>query len=315
MKNIKLAIFSSIVFLFVWTGDMLAQNVPFPESNAVWKVSQTTIAGPIFSYVALCGDTVLDGTAYSQIRSLQVDSQLNIISSYFQGALRNDGDAVYFKPFGNDPEYLLYDFNLQAGSVISLYSSAIDEYVDRQVDSVKVEDLAGQDRKVIYFKPNDAWAPVERWIAGIGSSFGPLGRGVEPFPDYGGELHCFQYGTEYHNEHPTEDCRLPELTAACGQTNAAPAPIALEPLKLTAQPNPAGPVSVRFVTNQAQLPERCSLKVYAANGKLLASVPNAQPEMVLPAHLSLHQGFYIATLESERTERVLAHCTFLVGEP
>jgi hypothetical protein len=315
MKNIKRTIFSSIVFLFVWTGDTLAQNVPFPESNAVWKVSQTTIAGPIPFFVALCGDTVLGGNHYSQFVGLQVDSQLNITDSGFAGGLRNDGNAVYFKPFGSEPEYLLYDFNLQAGNVISLYSSALGEYIDRHVDSVKTQDLAGQPRKVIYFAPSENWMPAERWIEGIGSSYGPLGRSVEPFPDFGDQLLCFQHGTAYHNEYPIEDCRLPELPAECALTNAAPESIALEPLKITAQPNPSGPVSVRFVINQQQLPEQCNLKIYAANGKLLTSVAYAQPEMALPSGLVLHQGFYIATLESERTERVLAHCTFMVGEP
>jgi hypothetical protein len=309
----KFTIFSSIVFLFVWTGTMLAQNMPFPESNAVWKVSQTTIAGPIFSFVALCGDTVLSGTHYSQVVGLQVDDQLNITDSYFQGALRNDGNAVYFKPNSNEPEYLLYDFNLQAGNVISLYSPPLGQYIDRHVDSVKTQDLAGQQRKVIYFTPSENWMPVERWIEGIGSSYGPLGRAADPFPDFGGELLCFQHGSEYHNETLIE-CFLPQLPAECSIVNEVPAPITLEPLRLTAQPNPAGR-TVSFTINQKQLPEPCHLKVYAANGKLLGTVAIAQTEMTLPSNLTLGQGFYIATLESDRAERVLAHCTFVVGQP
>ncbi len=292
---------------------MLAQNMPFPESNAVWKVSQTTIAGPIFSYLALCGEITIDGNQYIQVNVLQVDSQLNITSSHFIGALRNDGDAVYCKPNGNEPEYLLYDFNLQTGNIISLYSPSLGEYIDRHVDSVKTENLAGQQRKVIYFTPSENWMPVERWIEGIGSSYGPLGRAAEPGPDFGGELLCFQHGSEYHNETLIE-CFLPQLPANCSIVNTAPEPILLEPLKLTAQPNPAGP-TVRFTINQKQFPEPCQLKVYAANGKLLGTVANPQPEMSLPSGLTLGQGFYIATLESERTERVLAHCTFVVGEP
>ncbi|MCC6724921.1 MAG: T9SS type A sorting domain-containing protein [Saprospiraceae bacterium] len=289
--------------------------MPFPESNAVWKVSQTTIAGPIFYYVALCGDTVLGGTPYHQVRGLQVGDQLNITSSSFIGGLRRDGEKVYVLPNGYQSEYLIYDFSLQAGDDISIFSPILGQNVSRHVDSVKMEDLAGQVRKVIYFTPSHPLYPPERWMAGIGSSSGPMTPTVEPGADSGSQLLCFQHGDEYHNEYPPEDCLLPELPAECGLTNAAPAPITIEPLQLTAQPNPAGPVAVRFVINQQQLPEPCHLKVYAANGKLLGTVANAQPATNLPDNLMLNQGFYIATLESERTERVLAHCTFVVGEP
>ena len=86
---------------------------------------------------------MLNGTDYSQVLGLQVDDQLNITSSYFHGALRNDGDAVYFKPQSNEPEYLLYDFSLHAGNIISLYSPILGDYIDLRVASVPVEDLAG----------------------------------------------------------------------------------------------------------------------------------------------------------------------------
>jgi hypothetical protein len=315
MKNIKLAIFSSIVFLFVWTGDTLAQNVPFPESNAVWKVSQTTIAGPIFHYVALCGELQLNGFTYYQVSDLQVDDQLNVTSVTTEGKLRKDGEKVYYWPNWSQSEYLIYDFGLEAGDVISIFSPTFGENIDRHVDSVGVEQLAGLDRKVIYFTPSNPFYAPERWMAGIGSSTGPLSPAAEPGADIGGQLFCFQHGTAYHNEYPIEDCRLPELPAECAFTDAAHESIALEPLKITAQPNPSGAVAVRFTTNLKQLPEPCNLKIYAANGKLLATVANAQPETMLPADLVLGQGFHIATLESDRTERVLAHCTFMVAEP
>jgi hypothetical protein len=72
---------------------------------------------------------------------------------------------------------------------------------------------------------------------------------------------------------------------------------------------------LRFSTNQKQLPEACNLKIYAANGKLIDTIADAQPTMNLPSGLNLSPGFYIATLESQRTERVLVHCSFVVGEP
>lgn len=307
-------VFSSIVFLFVWTGGTLAQNLPFPQSNAVWKEAQTTIAGPVFSHVALCGDTLLNGANYSQLLSLQVDNDQDITGSYYLGGLRSNNGVVRYLPGGSSSELVLYDFNLTPNAVIDLTEVFTGNTVTRKVDSVKMEMLAGKMRKVIYFEPGYTGAPVEFWMEGIGSSFGLLGRASDPGADYGSELYCFQHGAEYHNQTPTE-CLLPQLPAECGILNPSKEVVVKkEPLKLTAQPNPAGP-TLRFSTNQKQLPEACNLKIYAANGKLLKTVAATQPEMDLPDGLNLNPGFYIATLESQRTERVLAHCSFVVGEP
>ena len=306
-------VFSSIVFLFIWTGALRSQNVPFPQSNAVWKVSQTTIAGPIFGHTVLCGDTMLNGTNFSQVLDLQVDSALNIVSTYFRGGLRSNGGVVRFLPNDGSPELLLYDFNLEVNDVIDLTEVFFGNIVNRKVDSVKVELLAGKMRKVIYFEPGYQGAPVEYWIEGIGSSYGLLGRASDPGADYGSDLLCFQHEEEYHNQTLIE-CFLPQLPAECGIVNAGRDVVANEPIRLIAQPNPAGP-DLRFSINQKQLPEACNLKIYAANGKLLGTMADVRPTTSLPSGLNLSPGFYIATLESERTERVLAHCTFVVGEP
>jgi hypothetical protein len=307
-------VFSSIVFLLVWTGGTLAQNLPFPQSNAVWKEAQTTIAGPIFSHVALCGDTLLNGANYSQLLSLQVDNNQNITGSYFLGGLRSNGGVVRYLPSGSSAELVLFDFNLTPNDVIDLTEVLTGGTVSRKVDSVKMVTLAGKVRKVIYFEPGYNGAPVEYWMEGIGSSFGLLGRASDPGPDHGSELLCFQHGAEYLNLTLIE-CFLPQLPAECGILNAGKEVVVKnEPLKLTAQPNPAGP-TLRFTTNHKQLPEACNLKIYTANGKLLKTVAAAQPEMDLPDGMNLTPGFYIATLESQRTERVLAHCSFVVGEP
>lgn len=306
-------VFSSIVFLFAWTGIMYAQNVPFPVGEAIWKESHTTIAGPVFKHTALCGDTIINGVGYSQVLDFSVDNELNITGSYYIGGLRSNGGVVRFLPSNNATELLLYDFNLEAGEEVELTNIIFGDTVTRKVDSVKTEMLGGKMRKVIYFEPGYQGAPVEYWIEGIGSSFGLLGRGADPGGDIGSELLCFQHGEEYHNQTLIE-CFLPMLPASCAVVNSGTEVPNAQPLKLTTQPNP-GRSDMRFSINQKQLPEACNLKIYAANGKLLSTIADAQPEMELPSGLALAPGFYIATLESERTERVLAHCTFVVGGP
>ena len=134
-------VFSSIVFLFIWTGNLRTQNVPFPESSAIWKEQHTTIGGPIFNHVTLCGDTLLNGTNYSQLLDLQVDSAMNITNSTFVGGIRSNGSVVRFLPNDGSPELLLYDFSLEAGDVIDLTQVFFSDPVSREVDSVKVEML------------------------------------------------------------------------------------------------------------------------------------------------------------------------------
>ncbi|GEM_PF-4696382 len=306
-------VFSSIVFLFIWTGNIGAQNLPFPTSNASWKMAETTIAGPIFKHAALCGDTVINGVHYSQLLDLQVDNAMNITGSTFLGGLRQNGGVVRFLPNDGASELLLFDFNLQAGDIIDLPQIYFGSTISRKVDSVKVELLTGKLRKVIYFQPGYQGAPVEYWMEGIGSSYGLLGRGIDPGGDLGYELLCFEHDEAYLNLTLIE-CFLPQLPVECGTINAGKDLATKGPIKLTASPNPSGP-SLRFSINQTQLPEPCHLKIYAANGKLLNTIANVQPTTHLPTDLNLSPGFYIATLESERTERVLAHCSFVVGAP
>lgn len=306
-------VLSSLVFLSCWTGVALSQTVPFPQSNAVWKEEHETIAGPIFKHFALCSDTVINGNTYIQVVALQVDSALNVVQTAYMGGLRSGGGVVRFLPNYSMPEYVLYDFNLEAGDVIDLIPLYSDTPVSREVDSVKVEMVAGKMRKVIYFAPGYPGAPVEYWMEGIGSSYGLLGRAFDPGGDIGSQLLCFKHDEEYLNLTFIE-CFLPELPAECGIFNAGQEVAANEPLKLTASPNPSGD-DVRFSINQKTMPEPCVLKIYTANGKLLKTVGQVGLATVLPNGASLKPGFYIAVLESEKNRRVLAHCTFVTERP
>ncbi|MBI5914912.1 MAG: T9SS type A sorting domain-containing protein [Bacteroidetes bacterium] len=261
----------------------------------------------------MCSDTVINGNTYIQVVALQVDSALNVVQTAYMGGLRSGGGVVRFLPNYSMPEYVLYDFNLEAGDVIDLIPLYSDTPVSREVDSVKVEMVAGKMRKVIYFAPGYPGAPVEYWMEGIGSSYGLLGRAFDPGGDIGSQLLCFKHDEEYLNLTFIE-CFLPELPAECGIFNAGQEVAANEPLKLTASPNPSGD-DVRFSINQKTMPEPCVLKIYTANGKLLKTVGQVGLATVLPNGASLKPGFYIAVLESEKNRRVLAHCTFVTERP
>lgn len=300
-------LFSTLVFL-VWTGAALSQIAPFPENDAVWKEEHITIVGPIFQHFALCGDTLINGKTYSQVVTLQEDSTGTVTGKSYLSAVRVEGEQVWVFPQGFSDEILLYDFSLEANDQILLLDFFSGSQLTRTVDSVKVENLAGADRRVIYFKPDLPGESGEFWIEGFGSNYGVLWRAYLPGADIGFQLLCFQHGDEYLNLTLIE-CFLPDVPD-CGTTYAGEGAGAKGILKLTATPNPSGS-EVKFFINQKNGWENSSLKIYAANGKLLMTMENVAPEMSLPETASLNPGFYIAVLESNHRERVLAYCTFV----
>jgi hypothetical protein len=302
--------FFTLVFLS-WTGIANSQVVSFPESDAIWKEEYITIAGPFSRHFGLCGDTLINGTTYNQMVAFDLDMNGEVAEKTFTMAIRSEGPKVWVLPDGFNNEVLLYDFSLQANEQILLLDLASGSQVTRTVDSVKVENIAGADRRVIYFKPDLPGETGEFWIQGFGSNYGVLWRAYLPAADLGFALLCFQHGEEYLNLTAIE-CFLPAMPDDCETINAAEAPVAAAPLKLTATPNPAGS-EIRFTVNQTRNLEAYSLKIYAANGKLLKTVDQVSPETKLPQADALKPGFYIAVLETKKGGRVVAHCTFVSG--
>lgn len=300
--------FFTLIFLLGWAGKTGAQNLPFPENNAVWKEEHTTIAGPLLKHFELCGDTLLNATHYSKVLELEVDNDLNITGQAFVGGLRSQGERVWFLPKDGPAEYLLYDFGLQAGETIQLQLLYSSQPVTRQVDSVATKLIDGAMRKVIYFHPGDpSENPVEWWVEGLGSTYGLLGRATQPGGDLGSTLLCFGHGDEYVNFILIE-CFLPE-PVGCDFANADQTELPGAPLKLTASPNP-GSNDLHFYVNQRNALDKNRISIYMANGKLMKTIEHIQSETPLDG--SLPAGFYIAVLESQESGRSLAHCTFVV---
>ena len=302
--------FFTLVFLS-WTGIANSQVVSFPESDAIWKEEYITIAGPFSRHFGLCGDTLINGTTYNQLVEFQLDTDGVVVGKTFNMAIRTEGAKVWALPDGFTIEVLLYDFNLQANEQILLLDLSSGSQLTRTVDSVKVENIAGADRRVIYFKPNLPGETGEFWVQGFGSNYGVLWRAYLPGADLGFALLCFQHDDEYLNLTAIE-CFLPELPD-CGTVNASGTPAETVPLKLTAFPNPGGN-EISFAVNQSWSLGDYNLKIYAANGKLLKTVEQVLPETKLPQGEVLNSGFYIAVLEVKKTGRVVAHCSFVSGK-
>lgn len=288
MKKYLLII--TLVFLG-WTGVGLSQDIPFPQNDAIWKEEHITFAGPLFKHFALCGDTVIGGNTYSLVFELQLDAGGNVAGQIYRGGIRSEGGVVSYLPDYNFPEFILYDFNLQPGDGIQLFPWYDNLPVTRKVDSVAVHLIAGQMRRVIYFAPGSAGAPVERWMEGIGSSYGLLGRAFDPGGDIGFNLHCWRHGDTLFNL-STIACQMPEVEN-CGFVSATDEPAAQAGFEVF--PNPSsGDFFVKMTGWQAAEPWR--VKIFAADGRLKMEVQSEGLEAKIPGK-ALEPGVYFGWLE------------------
>jgi hypothetical protein len=294
----------TLIFLS-WAGIAAAQNIPFPQNNAIWKEAHTTIAGPILRHFALCGDTVINNTTYSRVVQLQLDSTGQVSGKTYMGAIRSGGPIVRFIASGEVEENVLFDFSLQAGDTIQVKPWFGDFPIVRAVDSVRTEDLAGQLRKVIYFHPGYEGAPVEFWIEGIGSSYGLMGRAIDPGADLGFDLLCFQHGNEYLNLTLIE-CFLPEVPD-CGFSNSTER----MPLPMTISPNPSN-TDIKVSIPEDRLVAPWHLVVFDAVGRVVSTIePQSTFVAVIPGG-SLAPGTYFLTIDENETGRKLGHAKVVI---
>ena len=240
-----------------------------------------------------------------------MDSALNIVGKTFQGGLRSGGSVVRYLPVWASMEYVLFDFSLESGDSIDLLPLYSSSPVTRQVDSVRIETLAGKLRKVIYFHPYASETIPEYWIEGIGSSYGLLGRAIPPGGDIGFSLLCFQHGNEYENFTLIE-CFLPELSG-CGLTNDDFETKNRDQPRLTPAPNPAGE-AIRFLVQHNGNYEDLTLKIFGTDGQLLRVLDEVTPETPFSYQERLASGMYVAVLLSKKTGQAMAQCTFVLKE-
>jgi hypothetical protein len=140
-----------------------------------------------YTYVyTINGDTILDGQAYKPLETENAREPL--------GYIREDTSErqVYIRlTLTSEPtEIILFDFSLETGDTIRLYSFDYRDLGLYEVDSIGVINTLMGGRKAIYLASTEwLWAkPV--WVEGIGSLGGIEYRSEAPSPGYG-ELSCF----------------------------------------------------------------------------------------------------------------------------
>lgn len=164
-----------ILILLLYANVKGQTYIPFPDSNAVWKVEHRDIPMhcPPFGYCftvrySYDGDSLINGINYKKI------SECPNMASCYRGALRQDkpNKKVYFIETGSNQENVLYDFSLSIGDTLPNNTlNPVDKCIIVSTDSI----LMGNK----YHKTFNINCPMSvlqnlTLIEGVGSNFGML---------------------------------------------------------------------------------------------------------------------------------------------
>jgi hypothetical protein len=154
----KLVLISALLFItqLAFSQDFVSENKLWHVKDFSWDMTNTQI-------FKIEGDTVINSYAYKKLWS-SWDSTMSYLD--FEGFLREESDVVYiYKP--GSGEYILYDFNLEAGDTAFVYNDFCGE-VQVIVTGTDTVEYFGVPRKRWIL---DGWNE-DYWIEGIGSNYG-----------------------------------------------------------------------------------------------------------------------------------------------
>ena len=297
----KLLVILSILFLsFSFVKGQTNVYHPFPTHDAIWR--QYSGYSPIPNYVAfeylITGDTNISSKIYHKLLRISANygvdltggPDFDIISPTYQsyyGSFREDTilKKVYFIPYWNPNEQLLYDFNLQLGDTLSGVNQGNHTYVGT-VDSI----LIGTDYRrrlgiVCELFSNN---PYVYLIEGIGSTSGLVEPMNIPFEGYI-VLYCFtQDGIHlYQSSDPHSTCDYLSV-------------MEIEPNKsFNTAPNPFNQ------STQITLPQTyrsITLEVYNIQGQQVAQYQYADCDKIQLQRNHLNSGLYFLKLTGDDGE-------------
>lgn len=171
LKRMITILLLSMIFNFAYPQ----KYFPTIDEQPTWRVLKTiepSYHGPMYNIdYKLQKDTVIYGFIYSIITETNYERNPPVTKRY--GFTRTDSTKVYFRKSAEEPEYLLYDFNLIAGdSVFCPFIGNLPEltkFIVIDVDTINVE---GVNRKRLKVAPEDNYSMY--WIEGIGSTINPF---------------------------------------------------------------------------------------------------------------------------------------------
>ena len=159
------------------------------EEGKQWNIELSGVTPePSTFKLRLQGDTLINNITYKKI----FRSQANANSGWFQleQYLREDAAKKVYLKTGPDPEFVIYNFNLNKGDFIALSQTC--GIAITQVDSITLSNGSRRRR----LKVESSLIPEDMgdfWIEGIGSSRAGLLThfAMHCQPDYGEKLQCF----------------------------------------------------------------------------------------------------------------------------
>ena len=178
----------------------LQNNFPFPDSNAIWINMEGTggsQAANIETWIMGNSDTIINSNTYKIIFYGGIG-----VPNWKRGGIRSSQGIVYYVPFPYSSEYLLYDFNLNAGDTINnvyIESPGLDpslsfpapitnlyQLVVDYTDSILIN---GNYRKQIHLASGSALSSGS-WVEGIGNTQGLFWSTDNNISNFSLELYC-----------------------------------------------------------------------------------------------------------------------------
>ncbi len=183
-----------IVLVTLFTYPSNGQDyIPFPTSDVTWCTGEYFSIGwpqdTTYYYYKTNGDTIINDKSYTILEMPDRDQY---------GFFRDDNEKVYFKYAEDIPEFVLYDFTLNAGDTVLLPNTFdgqlmfYDGYVD-YCDSLLIGNKYHRRINIT------SWIGLEI-IEGIGAQQGLLYCEL-PWVDWYGFLECFSLkDTIFHTD-------------------------------------------------------------------------------------------------------------------
>lgn len=192
-----------LLFLLPFTaaGQAYVPMISTPDSSDVWTDVHSCSDFNCFTSetkrYSIDGDTVIGSFQYAK---LQVNEKYEegiaqsqscpvgiSYSSYYAGAVREDGKQIFFKPAGS-PEYLAYDFNLSVGDTVPAPDNVSGFESMRIISSIDSVMVNGLYRKRYWVNPGSNPSEI---IEGIGASTG-LFNTLTDFVDCFSMMLCYK---------------------------------------------------------------------------------------------------------------------------
>jgi hypothetical protein len=194
MKNIFLTI---CLFLLSQTT-VFSQSIVIENKKWCFKgIAEGGNGAFIMYYLKLKGDTLINSHTYKAIWLAADCCPKNWYRG--MGFLREEGGEVYHIEGAKSSENLRYNFNLKEGQIFH----QVEANTDWMVDSVRIKEISGVNRKHIYLSNE---GNIIQWIEGIGNLY-LLTQSMASMNEKRGELICVHENDQLVYQNPKyTDC-------------------------------------------------------------------------------------------------------------